>query len=141
MKHVEHLIDHLLDDRLSPADADALHEHCRGCAECAQRLRDAEVFLQTLAVDRTPNLGHSVWPDVQARVARPASPLERLTLVFGGFAAVAAGLVLGLWLAATPTAELTSPTLLDQSIVLAGDSSETLDQLLLAAWQDEGETQ
>ncbi|HOX26041.1 MAG TPA: zf-HC2 domain-containing protein [Candidatus Krumholzibacteria bacterium] len=133
MKHVDQRIQAYLDGELAPAAAAELQEHLRECADCRQRLEAARRCWQLVDIAVAPPLRRSVWPRVEAVVARRRG-LRAWSWPQRGLAATAAaaGVVLGMQLGEPAATD-------DPDVRYAGDgatdyleaSLPTLDQLWL----------
>ena len=81
-------LDALVDGELSPAHAEALHEHAAGCVECAGALaatRRLKEMALALPASRQPS--RDLWPGIEQRIA------PRRAHATPWFRAVAAGLL------------------------------------------------
>lgn len=81
------------DGELDPAAATAIAAHCARCAACRTELEELARVAQLLSASTVPELRRSVFPQVRPGRAREARLRPAL-----GFAACAAGIVLGVLL-------------------------------------------
>ncbi len=141
MTHVHQRLQAYLDGELTPAEARALEDHVRRCADCRAGLEATRAAWAAVDAAVRPELSRSVWPELATRLERRRAA-GRWTWPQRGLAAAAAvaGLVLGLSLGGPPAAGTrdgepsvvaadtdyleTSLPSLDQSWLLAADVDE-----------------
>ncbi|NNE08299.1 MAG: hypothetical protein HKN20_07020 [Gemmatimonadetes bacterium] len=84
-----------------------------------------------------PRLGHSLYPGVRARIADRKGAISTPFRLAGGLA-MAAGILLGVYLGDTVSPELESGPTDDESVaLLAYGEGETLDTAFLTSFTDE----
>jgi anti-sigma factor RsiW len=156
MKHVQDKIQAYLDGELLEVEAAGVRDHCQSCPECSRILSETEAVWEAVAATPAPRLGKTVWPALENRLLgrrleqwrgrsqdRPQGLLQGgYKYSFAGIAVgvVAVGLGLGLWLGQSPadeSGELGWNSLLEEGALLIEGSDWTLDQVYLAAGNEE----
>ncbi len=84
---------------LEAADARAVRDHLDTCPECRRTCAEILKLTELLDSTRAPELKHSLWPGVHARLVASQrvtySPRFRVGIAFAAAAGVAIGMVLG----------------------------------------------
>lgn len=86
-----------LDGELAPAFADEVRDHCAACAECRQVSQELSSVREILVAHPGSAPLRPVWPAVQGRLERPASPFFRPAFGIATTAAALVGILLGVF--------------------------------------------
>ncbi len=137
MNHVTHQIQAYLDGELTPALADALRAHVRDCAACRRELEAARALWGLVDQAPTPAPHGSIWPGLDARLARRRGQRPWTWPQRGlATAALAAGVVLGLQFDMAQSVVETETDVAVSSIDYLEESLPSLDLM----WLQMGDT-
>ncbi len=153
--HIIEQIPALLAGKVSGGEADEMRRHLDGCADCRRELEELEGLRSIFASDKTPELAHSVWPDLERKLEGqtdlPALRQRRIPAAVGSALAAAAGILIAVMVESyqpaaqtaqtesTSTATATSTYTIWSSLGSSLGADRSIDSMLYTQGDTEGE--